>query len=150
LLSLGREAYDGGVSVRDLGDMLPHLFRLTTYNFMRLVWREWVKVLSTRAFLAEARQLVPELRPSDLGARWSGIRAQLVDSRGRLVDDLVVERTARSLHVLNAVSPALTCALPFADEVAIQSSRMRVTGEDCGNRSLAGIRSQEIGARPPI
>jgi L-2-hydroxyglutarate oxidase len=28
-----------------------------------------------------------------------------------------VERGERSLHVLNAVSPAFTCALPFADHL---------------------------------
>jgi len=29
--------------------------------------------------------------------------------------DFVTEGDERSLHILNAVSPAFTCALPFAD-----------------------------------
>lgn len=33
------------------------------------------------------------------------------------MDDLVVEETHRSLHILNAVSPALTCSLAYADYV---------------------------------
>jgi len=51
--------------------------------------------------------------------RWDwgtpGIRAQLVDiETKRLVDDFVIEGDNRSLHVLNAVSPAFTCCLTFA------------------------------------
>jgi L-2-hydroxyglutarate oxidase LhgO len=30
------------------------------------------------------------------------------------VDDLVIERTERSVHLLNVVSPGMTSALPFA------------------------------------
>ena len=52
--------------------------------------------------------------------RWGrpGIRAQLVEKKtGQLVQDFVLEEGARSLHVLNAVSPAFTCALPFAEHL---------------------------------
>jgi hypothetical protein len=52
--------------------------------------------------------------------RWGrpGIRAQLVDrASGRFAGDFVVEDADRSVHVLNAVSPAFTCALPFADHL---------------------------------
>jgi len=45
----------------------------------------------------------------------AGIRAQLVDTRQhRLSDDFRLEGDDRSLHVLNAVSPAFTCAIPFS------------------------------------
>ena len=33
------------------------------------------------------------------------------------MSDFVVESAGRSLHVLNAVSPAFTCSLPFADHL---------------------------------
>lgn len=49
----------------------------------------------------------------------AGIRAQLVHKdTGRLEMDLVVQGDASSTHVLNAVSPAWTCARPFAEFVA--------------------------------
>ena len=59
--------------------------------------------------------------------RWGlpGIRAQLVDlTTKQLVMDFVVETGDGSFHVLNAVSPGFTCALPFADYVCdrIQTS----------------------------
>lgn len=47
-----------------------------------------------------------------------GIRAQLLDREsGTLVQDFLVESTANSIHVLNAVSPGLTCCLPFARHI---------------------------------
>ena len=52
--------------------------------------------------------------------RWDrpGIRAQLVDTEQRtLVQDFCIEGDERSLHVLNAVSPGWTCAIPFSQFV---------------------------------
>ena len=47
-----------------------------------------------------------------------GIRAQLAERKtGKLISDFVVENADRSLHVLNAVSPAFTSAIPFARHV---------------------------------
>ena len=50
-----------------------------------------------------------------------GIRAQLVDQeKGQLVQDFVVEGDTHSTHVLNAVSPGFTCALPFTQWIVEQ------------------------------
>jgi L-2-hydroxyglutarate oxidase LhgO len=60
--------------------------------------------------------------------RWGrpGIRAQLLDIRTRkLVMDFLLEGDAHSLHVLNAVSPAWTCSLPFADHVVDEAVKRR-------------------------
>ena len=47
-----------------------------------------------------------------------GIRAQLLDiTKKKLEMDFVLEGDHRSMHVLNAVSPAFTCSLPFASYV---------------------------------
>jgi L-2-hydroxyglutarate oxidase len=42
-----------------------------------------------------------------------GIRPQLIHQDGRLVEDLVIETTPRSIHILNVVSPGMTSALAF-------------------------------------
>ena len=39
--------------------------------------------------------------------------------------DVGLEGDARSLHVLNAVSPAWTCSLPFATHVVDETVRLR-------------------------
>ncbi len=44
-----------------------------------------------------------------------GIRAQLLDIKeGKLEMDFVIEGDNKSMHVLNAVSPAFTCSIPFS------------------------------------
>ena len=44
--------------------------------------------------------------------------AQLLDiTKKKLEMDFVLEGDHRSMHVLNAVSPAFTCSLPFASYV---------------------------------
>jgi L-2-hydroxyglutarate oxidase LhgO len=52
--------------------------------------------------------------------KWGrpGIRAQLLDiTKKKLEMDFVLEGDSRSMHVLNAVSPAFTCSLPFSNYV---------------------------------
>ncbi|NPA43106.1 MAG: L-2-hydroxyglutarate oxidase, partial [Chlorobi bacterium] len=48
----------------------------------------------------------------------SGIRAQLTDRRGQLVDDFVIRRREHSVFVLNAPSPAATASLAIGEQVA--------------------------------
>ena len=48
---------------------------------------------------------------------WStpGIRAQLVNRHTKKLEmDFVIEGDDRSIHILNAVSPAFTCSIPFS------------------------------------
>jgi hypothetical protein len=50
--------------------------------------------------------------------KWGkpGIRAQLLDTAARKLEmDFKVEGDDRSFHILNAVSPAFTCALSFSE-----------------------------------
>lgn len=121
-LALGREAYRTcSFSPREIAEMIayPGFRRLwASPEFRRLLRREWRKSLFRSAVVSEARQLLPALRASDVRPSRAGIRAQLVSKEGQLVEDLVLETTPRSLHILNAVSPALTCSLPFADYLA--------------------------------
>jgi L-2-hydroxyglutarate oxidase len=46
------------------------------------------------------------------------VRAQALGRDGALVDDFLLARTGRALHVLNAPSPAATASLAIADLVA--------------------------------
>jgi len=104
------------IAWRDLG-----LFLFAGFDFRRLAVEELRKY--SRAHLATlAAELATEVRVSDY-TEWGrpGIRAQLMDVRTRKLEmDFVIEGDARSLHVLNAVSPAWTCSLPFAAHVCDQ------------------------------
>ena len=70
------------------------------------------------AVVAGARRLVPELRRGDFVRGPTGVRAQAVARDGTLVDDFVVSRTGRCVHVRNAPSPAATSALAIARLIA--------------------------------
>ncbi len=87
----------------------------TDAGFRRLA-REEVGKWSRSGLVARASQLLDGVDPRQFRV-WGrpGIRAQLFDTRTRRLEmDFAVEGDERSLHVLNAVSPAFTCAIPFA------------------------------------
>ena len=116
-----REHYHGmeNFSLREMAEILrwqAELFATNAFGFRSLALEEMRKY--QRSHLAGlAMGLVNGLKPEDFSI-WSrpGIRAQLLDTRTRkLVQDFAVEGDAASAHVLNAVSPAFTCSLPFAD-----------------------------------
>jgi L-2-hydroxyglutarate oxidase LhgO len=115
-----RENYGGmaGFSVRDLGEILgweTRLFLGNDFGFRDLAMTEIRKY--QKSFMArQAEDLVKKLDPSRF-SRWGrpGIRAQLLDRKNRkLLSDFRVEGDRRSIHVLNAVSPAFTASVPFA------------------------------------
>lgn len=93
-----------------------------TWRLARRHWRsalsELSHAVSRRAFVAEARRLLPELRVDDFVAGPAGIRAQALGRDGSLIDDFVVSRTERTLYVRNAPSPAATSSLPLARLIA--------------------------------
>lgn len=128
MLAFGREAYRfHQVNVRDLLSTLswPGLYRLLARPaFRRLVRGEVRKSLSLKAMAAEARTLVPSLGRRDLVRSFAGNRAQVVDRGGHLVLDLVVREAGPVVHVLNAVSPGLTCSLPFGEHLAERAAKL--------------------------
>lgn len=122
MLALGREAY--GLLPHGLTEPLRILAWPGFYRLFRkptlwaLTRREVLKSLSLRFVWAEAQRLLPELESRDLVRAYAGNRAQLVSRSGELVDDIVVRETPSAIHVLNAVSPGLTCSLPFGEHLA--------------------------------
>lgn len=127
MLALGREAYAlaslrGGGLGRTLG--WRGFWRMAVApRFRTLFRRELAKSLRLKSIWKEARLLVPELAPADLVRSYAGNRAQQVAKDGKLVEDIVVRETATSVHVLNAVSPGLTCSLPFGEHLAKLAQR---------------------------
>jgi (S)-2-hydroxyglutarate dehydrogenase len=106
------------------------LSRFRGDEFVEVVRRNASLLLGDPLFRRHARSEIAKLSPSHIMRAASrlldvtgvpkrgqrGIRAQLFDLRtGTLSDDFLVEADESSVHVLNAVSPAFTCSLPFAD-----------------------------------
>jgi L-2-hydroxyglutarate oxidase LhgO len=98
---------------RDLGLLL-----FAGFDFRRLAYEELRKY--SRSHLARLASVLAEgVRPENY-RRWGkpGIRAQLMHLPTRKLEmDFVLQGDSRSFHVLNAVSPAWTCSLPFAEHI---------------------------------
>jgi L-2-hydroxyglutarate oxidase LhgO len=121
--AFGRENYRGlqGFSPSDVSVITARILEYYIRNangFRHYVHSEAPRLLKA-GFLRAARALIPALRSEDLlPDKKVGIRAQLVDrENGKLEMDFVIEHGEHSTHVLNAVSPAFTCALPFGEMV---------------------------------
>jgi 2-hydroxyglutarate dehydrogenase len=91
-----------------------------TWRVMRRWWRtgltEIAHATSRRLLLREARRFVPAI--DGVGPGPHGYRAQAVGRDGGLVDDFLLVRTGRAVHVLNAPSPAATASLAIAELIA--------------------------------
>jgi L-2-hydroxyglutarate oxidase LhgO len=126
-----REHYGGlgGFRAREFVEIVWReimLFARNDVHFRELAWEE-LRKYRKRTLAALAGELVTGVRPEQF-RRWGkpGIRAQLLDvAQRRLEFDFRYEGDGRSLHVLNAVSPAFTCALPFAEHLADEIERRR-------------------------
>ena len=128
MLAFGREAYRlWGANARDLLATFGYggFYRMMARpEFRRLVASEVAKSLRLESIRREAALLVPALAKGDLVRSYAGNRAQMVDQQGRLVEDIVVRETPRAVHVLNAVSPGLTCSLPFGEHLAERAAAL--------------------------
>ena len=115
-----RENYKGFENFKffELTDILAteaKLFIKNSFNFRALAFEE-MKKYNKKYFVSLAKSMVKELDSSGFNS-WSkpGIRAQLLNTKtDELVQDFVVEGDLKSIHVLNAVSPAFTSSFPFA------------------------------------
>ena len=119
--AFGRENY-GIVQGMNLGEsagigvQLFKMYMRNQYSFRKLVYSEMQKYRK-KHFLAAAQKLVPSLEPTDMvPTSKSGIRPQLVNIRTKKLEmDYILCNTDNSLHVLNAISPAFTSSMAFAE-----------------------------------
>ncbi|MDT9684346.1 L-2-hydroxyglutarate oxidase [Streptomyces sp. TRM76323] len=118
--ALAREGY-GRLVVRP-GELAGTLAWPGTWAIARRHWRygagELRRSLSKPAFTEAVRRLLPEATAADLRPAPAGVRAQAVLRDGTLVDDFLIREAPRTVHVLNAPSPAATASLPIGREVA--------------------------------
>ena len=119
VLALKREGYGKtDLSLRDTAATLayPGFWRMAV-RYWRSGLGELHRSLSKRAFAQALRRLLPEIREADLGPGGTGVRAQAVDRRGRLLDDFAIVRQGPVVHVLNVPSPAATASLVIGKRI---------------------------------
>jgi len=118
-----RENYKG-LSRFKLGEFVSilrfewKLFVSNAFHFRTLAFEEMKKYMK-RHFIGLSLKMVKKIDSKGFGDFMKpGIRAQLLNKETlELLQDFVIEGDHRSMHVLNAVSPAFTCSMPFAKYV---------------------------------
>lgn len=102
-------------------DTVESLSFTGTWALFRKFWRqglgEYRRAFSKTQFVKELQKLMPELEKDDLIVTKSGIRAQVVNGKGEMIDDFKIIVKGQKIHVLNAPSPAATACLSIADEI---------------------------------
>ena len=126
--ALGRENYGKleGLSLLEGGVIslqLAKMYLRNENNFRMLAHLELGKYNKSN-FLQAARKLMPTLTVDDMiPTKKVGIRPQLVNLNTRKLEmDYILERTPKSLHVLNAISPAFTGSFAFAEMIVDQAN----------------------------
>jgi len=98
---------------RELG-----LFMNAGFDFKDLALQE-IKKYNKTTLVKHAAELANDVSINDYKT-WGkpGIRAQLLNIKKRTLEmDFILEGDDKSFHILNAVSPAFTCSIPFASYV---------------------------------
>lgn len=115
-----RDAYRAGrVRPADLAQTLswPGTWRMAAKHW-RAGLSELRHAFNPGALVREAQRFLPELTREDFVPGPSGIRAQALARDGSLVDDFVLSKLGRCVHVRNAPSPAATSSLAIARLIA--------------------------------
>lgn len=126
VLALAREGY-GWSQIS-----LPDLMEMTRFGGFWSMLRKNIRSglgearnsLWRRGYLELCRKYCPELSLDDLEPYPAGVRAQAVMADGTLMHDFLIRRSARSLHVCNAPSPAATSALPIGAYLVDQAEKL--------------------------
>lgn len=119
VLAFARQGYGRwDIAPHDLWDTLSYGgFWKMAAQYWRVGLMEYYRDYVKRAYVKELQRYLPAVRADDLLPGPSGVRAQAVGADGRLVDDFLIRRGERTIHVQNAPSPAATSSLVIADTI---------------------------------
>ena len=113
VLAFAREGYSKfDINLKDIWDYLTYPgFWLMASRHWSTGMKEYYRSTFKRAFLKSLKYLIPSIKAENIQKSPAGVRAQALDSNGRLIDDFIIKNTSNMIHVLNAPSPAATSSL---------------------------------------
>lgn len=114
-----REGY--GKTDFDLKDTFDALSYSGTWKLFMKNWKfgldEYRRAFSKKLFLSRLQKLIPGLEMDDIRPGRAGVRAMALGNDGNMIEDFKIEYKNRSIHVLNAPSPAATASLSIGDKI---------------------------------
>jgi L-2-hydroxyglutarate oxidase len=111
-------------SFRDTFDALTYkgTWKLFTQN-MKYGLDEYRRAFSKKLFLQTLQVMIPSLTMEDIVPGRAGVRALLLREDGDTRDDFRIEYHGKSIHVLNAPSPAATASLSIGGYIADEAQK---------------------------
>jgi L-2-hydroxyglutarate oxidase len=95
------------------------IWRLAAH-YPAVTWNEFRQDVSPAAYTRALSRYLPAIKARDLTRGPIGLRAQAMTPSGQLLDDFELRRDGRTLHVVNAPSPAATACLAIGEYLAGQ------------------------------
>lgn len=125
VLAFAREGYKRSqINPKELGQALSYRgFLKLAAKYWKTGFAEMYRDYSKAAFYKALQRYMPELKPTDLAVGPSGVRAQALDTNGKLVDDFLIRQGPNVVHVQNAPSPAATSSLIIARTIADEAEK---------------------------
>ncbi len=122
VLSLKREGYKKtDFDLQDFAEVMtyPGFWKLAAKHADE-GFKEIIRSFSKAAFVRSLQKLIPEVQYNDVVPTHAGVRAQALMDDGKLVDDFLIVKGEKSIHVCNAPSPAATSSLEIGKAVVNQ------------------------------
>ena len=125
VLAFAREGYSKtSVNIKDMMDYLSYPgFWYMVKEYWLIGLKEYYRSIFKSVFLNSLQTLIPSITADDIEESPSGVRAQALDAKGKLVDDFIIQKTSNMIHVLNAPSPAATSSFSIGDHISKLYSR---------------------------
>jgi L-2-hydroxyglutarate oxidase len=93
------------------------------FNNMSFGINEYRRAFSKKLFLKTLQRMIPSLTMDDIKPGRAGVRALLLSQDGDTRDDFRIEYHGKSIHVLNAPSPAATASLAIGNYIALEAEK---------------------------
>jgi|TARA_B110000263_G_C15285734_1_gene500684 L-2-hydroxyglutarate oxidase LhgO len=119
VLAFAREGYKKtDVNLKDTLETLSYSgFWKMSAKYWKVGMHEQYRSLVKGVFVKSLQKLMPEITGDDLGAPGAGVRAQVIDSNGGLLQDFAIEASPNAIHVLSAPSPGATSSLTISEYI---------------------------------
>ena len=119
VLAFAKEGYKKtDVNLKDtLGTLSYSGFWKMSAKYWKVGMHEQYRSLVKGVFVKSLQKLMPEITGDDLGDPGAGVRAQVIDSNGGLLQDFAIEASANAVHVLSAPSPGATSSLTISEYI---------------------------------
>jgi len=92
-------------------------------NHWKFGLNEYRRAFSKRLFLKELKKMIPSLIMEEIKIGRSGVRAMALGNDGEVIEDFMIVKNDKNIHILNAPSPAATACLAIGDEIVEHATK---------------------------